>query len=61
MFICQLLMLFIRKSCISSLDPSSLLHSAIDIVDHERVAYCISLHLTLKYLTLALNQSILSI
>ena len=32
-----------------SLDPSALFYSTIHIVDYERVAYCISLHLNLNH------------
>ena len=55
-------MLFFRESCISSLDPSAIFYSTIHIVDHERLAYCIFLHLTLNHFTLAAKyiQTLLS-
>ena len=44
---------FENPAWISSLEPSALFYSTIHIIDHERVAYCISLYLTLIHLPLA--------
>ena len=52
-FYMYLWMLFFRESYITNLDPSVLFYFTMHIVDHERVEYCIPLHLTLNHLTLA--------